>query len=215
MSKSESRADRKMIGSVRRHRAQLAAQREAAVDVVGEADVDQREVGKPRAKRRQRLVAAGVGGDFVALLFQRVGVVGADRGLVLDDGDAAAHGERLYRSATKTPPPWLPAVILLPPLFARVPALPPGTAASARSNDATDPPVQRKRHHAARHADFANYQGGEFQDPRSGGLARSCAAGGRGARDRTSRSACCLPWRCSWSLASATASTAGCEPTRG
>ncbi len=73
----------------RRQRAQLAAQREAAVDVVGKPDVDQREIGKPRPKRCQRVGAVRVRGDVVALLAQRIGVVGADRRLVLDDGNAA------------------------------------------------------------------------------------------------------------------------------
>ena len=75
----------------RRQRAQLAGQREAAVDVVAEADVDQREIGQPRAEGRQRLGAAGVRRDLVAVAAQRVRVVGADRGFVLDDGDAAAQ----------------------------------------------------------------------------------------------------------------------------
>src|SRR5207249_6958735 len=79
-------------GHSRRQRAKLAAQRETAVDVVAEADVHHREVRKPGAERRKRIGAISVRRDFVALLAQYIGVIAADRGLVLDDGDAAAHG---------------------------------------------------------------------------------------------------------------------------
>ena len=61
-----------MIGTRRRQRAQVAAEREAAVDVVAQADVDQREVGQPRAERRQRVGAVGVGRHLVAVAAQRV-----------------------------------------------------------------------------------------------------------------------------------------------
>ena len=90
MSKSLSRADRKMIGTVADSARSSRRQRKAAVDVVAQADVDQRQVGQARAKRRQRVGAVGVGRDVVAVPAQRLGVVGADGGLVLDDGDAAA-----------------------------------------------------------------------------------------------------------------------------
>ena len=57
-----------------------------------EPDVDEREVRQPGAERGQRIGTVAVRGDLVALLAQDVGVVGADRGLVLDDGDTTAHG---------------------------------------------------------------------------------------------------------------------------
>ena len=72
----------------RRHRAQFPRQREAAVDVVAQADVDERQVGQPRAERGERVGAIGVRRDFVAVPAQRLRVVGADRGFVLDDRDA-------------------------------------------------------------------------------------------------------------------------------
>ena len=92
MSKSESRADRNMIGTVAESARNSRVQREAAVHVVAEADVDQRQVRQPRAERGERIGAVGVGGDFVAVPTQRLGVVGADGGFVLDDGDAAHAG---------------------------------------------------------------------------------------------------------------------------
>jgi hypothetical protein len=73
----------------RGQRAQLAAQREAAVHVGAEADIDQREVGKPRPHRGERFGARGVRRHLEAVLAQRLGVIGADGGLVFDDGDAA------------------------------------------------------------------------------------------------------------------------------
>ena len=76
----------------RRQRTQFATKREAAVDVVGQPDVDDREVGKARAKRGERVAPIRVGGDLVTLFAQDVRVVVANRGFVLDDGYAAAHG---------------------------------------------------------------------------------------------------------------------------
>ena len=70
--------------------AQFAAQREAAVELVAEADVDHRQVGQAQAERGQRLGAAGVGRDLVAVLFQRVHGVGADGRVVLDE--TRSHG---------------------------------------------------------------------------------------------------------------------------
>jgi len=76
-----------------RKRPQLAAQRKTAVDVVGKPDVDDGEIGKPCTKRVQCIYPGRVGRDFVALLAQDVGVIGADHGFVFDDGDTAAHWE--------------------------------------------------------------------------------------------------------------------------
>jgi hypothetical protein len=128
MSKSESRAERKMIGSPATA-PQVAAQREAAVDVVAEADVDQREVRQAGAERGQRSGAVVVGRHHIALARQHVGVVGADRRLVLDDGDAPAHLRAPMAAniaqaqviATARPRP----AILLPPLFAAPPLFAP------------------------------------------------------------------------------------------
>src|SRR6202171_6280365 len=124
---------------VRRHRAQLAAKRKSAVDIVGQADVDQGEVGQPDAKCTERFAAARIRCDFVALLFQHVSVVGAYDGLVLDDGDAAAHGESglmaiEYTAATGSAVHLTSIVIFSPPFFAAMPRLAPRAVASAAPN---------------------------------------------------------------------------------
>ena len=80
-----------MIGSDPDRRAQLPAQRESAVHLVAQADIEEDQVGKPRAQRRQRLRAVAVRDDLVALLAQHVRVVGADGGVVLDYGYALSH----------------------------------------------------------------------------------------------------------------------------
>ena len=79
-------------------RAQLTAKREAAVDLIGESDVDEGEVGQPQPQSGDGFGSTGVRGDLVALLFERIRVIGADGGLVFDDGDAAAHGRPIYRT---------------------------------------------------------------------------------------------------------------------
>ena len=58
---------------------------------VAEPDVDDGEIRQPALEGRQRLRAVGVGRDLVTLAAERVGDVLADGGVVLDDGDAAAH----------------------------------------------------------------------------------------------------------------------------
>lgn len=73
-------------------RAQLAAQREAAIDIRAQADVDEREIRQAGAHCGQRFGASGIGRDFEAVLAQRLSVVGTNGRLVLDDGDAARHG---------------------------------------------------------------------------------------------------------------------------
>ena len=74
-----------------RQRTQFAAQHKTAVDFIAQADVEQRQIGQPRAHRGERIRAVGVLGDVVAVLFEHVGVVGADDGIVLDNGNAARH----------------------------------------------------------------------------------------------------------------------------
>ena len=74
-----------------RQDAQVAAQGEAAVVFVPEADVQYRQIGQPRLARRDRFGARTVGLNFVAVLFQRIGIVGADGRIVLDQGNAAWH----------------------------------------------------------------------------------------------------------------------------
>src|ERR1700682_1345136 len=113
---------------VRRQCAELAAKRKSAVDIVGQTDVDQGEVGQPGAKCTERFAAARIRGDFVALPFQYVRVVGAYDGLVLNDGDAAAHGESglmaiEYTAATGSAVHLLSIVIFSPPFFAAMPRL--------------------------------------------------------------------------------------------
>jgi hypothetical protein len=61
MSKSESRAERKMIGSVAAQRAQLAAQLEAAVGSSPRPMSITARSGQPRAEGRQRVRPVGVG----------------------------------------------------------------------------------------------------------------------------------------------------------
>src|SRR5260221_49754 len=78
MSKSLSRAVRKMIGS--------------AAELVAQADVEQREVRQLGAKALGRRLAIGVRAHLVAVLLQHVGVVCADRRVVLDDRHSACHG---------------------------------------------------------------------------------------------------------------------------
>jgi hypothetical protein len=75
----------------RGQRAQLAAQREAAVDLVPEADVDHGEIGQARAAGRERARPVGVDRHLVALPAEHVRVVRPDGGVVLDDRDAAGH----------------------------------------------------------------------------------------------------------------------------
>src|SRR6266702_2270649 len=69
-----------------------AAQREAPVGLLAQADVDHGEIGEPRLERAHRLAARRVRAHLVAVLPERVSVVGADCGVVFDDGDAAGHG---------------------------------------------------------------------------------------------------------------------------
>src|SRR6267378_3043309 len=76
-----------------RQGAELAAQRKAAVGLLAQADVDHREIGKPRLEGAHRLSARRVRAHLVAVFPERVRVVGADCGVVFDDGDAAGHGQ--------------------------------------------------------------------------------------------------------------------------
>ena len=76
--------------------AQLAAQREAPVGLLAQADVDHGEIGEPRPEGAHRLAARRVRAHLVAVLPERVRVVGADCGVVFDDGDAARHGDLAY-----------------------------------------------------------------------------------------------------------------------
>ena len=75
-----------------RQRAQLAAQGKAAIDLVTQPDIEQGQFGQACAHALQRLRAAGVLHDFIAVLLQCVGVVGADGGVIFNNGDAAWHG---------------------------------------------------------------------------------------------------------------------------
>src|SRR2546430_9202949 len=79
-----------------RQRAQLPAQLEAALRLVLEGDVDDREVRQARGERAHGLRAVGVGAYRIALAREPRRVVVADCRLVLDDGDQAFHwGSRL------------------------------------------------------------------------------------------------------------------------
>ena len=75
----------------RRHRAQLPAQREAALGFVTKPDVDDREVGQACLEGIRGVLAIDEGRDFVAMALQGLGVVGSNGGIVFDDGDAARH----------------------------------------------------------------------------------------------------------------------------
>src|SRR5690606_16626784 len=83
----------------RRALAQPAAQLEAAVGLVTEADVDDRHVGQPRSERHLRIAPFPEALDVEALPDQRVAQVLANGGFVLDDGDAATHA----RNVPQTP----------------------------------------------------------------------------------------------------------------
>ncbi len=95
-----------------RERAQLAAEGEAPVDLGPEPDVDDREIRQARAEGGHGAGPIGEGRDLVALPPQHVGVVLAERGVVLDDGDASAHGSApglLAWNIAHRPAPWSPA----------------------------------------------------------------------------------------------------------
>ena len=77
-----------------RHRAQLAAQLEAAFRLVAQADVDDGEIGQARAERVDRFLARAVRAHRIAVALERRRVVVADRGLVFDDGDDFLHAVR-------------------------------------------------------------------------------------------------------------------------
>jgi hypothetical protein len=79
----------------RRAGAQLPAQLEAALGLRAEADVDDDEIGQARVEGVERLAPPPEGADPVTGAPERVGVVLADGGLVLDDGDVLAHGQRV------------------------------------------------------------------------------------------------------------------------
>ncbi|MNC85740.1 hypothetical protein D3C83_13520 [compost metagenome] len=94
-------------GQRSRQGAQLPAEREAAVHFVAEPDVEQGQVRQAQPHGGERLAAVVVGGDFVAVLPEYVGVVGADDRVVFNDGDASAHAvsrgaTRLYRTGTRS-----------------------------------------------------------------------------------------------------------------
>ena len=84
-----------------RQRAQLAAQREATVGLVGEADVEEREIRQARAKAGSGRFAVGVGAHLVAVLLKDVGVVRADCRVVLDDRHGACHGANYTSNAAR------------------------------------------------------------------------------------------------------------------
>src|SRR5690606_7559916 len=84
-----------------RHRAQFAAQLEAALRLVAQADVDDGEVRQARAEGLDRLLAAAVRAHGVAVTLEGCGVVVADGGLVFDDGDQSFHAWRLESSTVK------------------------------------------------------------------------------------------------------------------
>ena len=62
-------------GQRRRQRAQFAAQRKTAVDIVGQANIDQREIGKPSAKRDQRVASPAIRCNIVTMPAERIGDV--------------------------------------------------------------------------------------------------------------------------------------------
>ena len=66
--------------------AQLAAQLEAAFDLGAEVDVDDHEIREAVREARERLFAAAVAGDAIAVAAQAREIVVANRDLVLDDG---------------------------------------------------------------------------------------------------------------------------------
>jgi len=73
-------------GQLCRLRPQLAAQLEAALDLGSEADIDDHEIRKTVREAGERLLAAAVAGDAIAVAAQAGQVVVTNRALVLDDG---------------------------------------------------------------------------------------------------------------------------------
>ena len=92
VSKSLSRAVRKMIGSAADSARSSRHSAEAAVDLVAQADVEQHQVRQPRLSAAVADLRSRERAYLVAVLFQHVRVVRADRGVVLDDCNGAGHG---------------------------------------------------------------------------------------------------------------------------
>jgi len=77
----------------------LPAQLESAFRLVGERDVDDREVGEPRSEGPHGLGTVGVAAHRVALTREGGGVVVADGRFILDDGDEAFHAQTRLQAA--------------------------------------------------------------------------------------------------------------------
>ena len=75
-----------------RRRAQVAAELKAAIDFVRQADIDHGQLRQPGTKGIHGLAAVAVGADLVAYPGEGLAVVGADGGVVFDNGDSAGHG---------------------------------------------------------------------------------------------------------------------------
>ncbi len=86
------RSVRKITGSVRRAHEQIAAQLEAGIDFVAEDDVENREIRHFAFDSDERFFATGVRSHVVALLGDRVSIVGPLIRIVFDDRDALCHG---------------------------------------------------------------------------------------------------------------------------
>ena len=71
--------------------AQFTAQCEAAIGLIAQANVDDGQLWQALFERVRRFRARGIGRDVVAVLLDRVGVVGANRGVVFDEGNAFGH----------------------------------------------------------------------------------------------------------------------------
>src|SRR5262245_43573738 len=85
----------KYYGERTGQRAQLPAKRESAVYLVAQPDIEQHEVRQAGAQGGKRFAPVAIGRDLVAMLSQRVGVVGAKDGIVFYDRDAAANARGL------------------------------------------------------------------------------------------------------------------------
>ncbi len=81
-------------GQLGGQRPQLPAQLEAAFRLLGERDVDDREIRQPRGEGRHGGRAIAVSANRIAFARERRSVVVADGRLVFNDGDELLHGAR-------------------------------------------------------------------------------------------------------------------------
>ena len=85
------RSVRKITGRLGSPGQQIAAELKAAVHLLAENDVQNHQVRQGLVESLQGFLAAAVSGHLVAFLGDRVGVVGALVGVILDDRNCLCH----------------------------------------------------------------------------------------------------------------------------